>query len=80
MSIQSRAKYETCSVIRYLVWKGNTLVEVYNEVKTANSDKPMNRTSVFKWCDKFKNGRISVHVDQKSGRPSIVTDKIMEKI
>ncbi|KAG5314403.1 SETMR methyltransferase, partial [Pseudoatta argentina] len=74
MSIQSPAKCEIRSVIRYLVWKGKTPVEVYNEVKTAYG------TSVFKWCREFKNGRTSVHDDQRSGRPSILTDDIVEKI
>ncbi|KAG5320828.1 SETMR methyltransferase, partial [Pseudoatta argentina] len=40
----------------------------------------MNRTSVFKWCREFKNGRTSVHDDQRSGRPSILTYNIVEKI
>ncbi|KAG5318103.1 SETMR methyltransferase, partial [Pseudoatta argentina] len=80
MSIQSPAKCEIRSVIRYLVWKGKTPVEVYNEVKTAYGDKGMNRTSVFKWCREFKNGRTSVYDDQRSGRPSILTDDIVEKI
>ncbi|KAG5325007.1 SETMR methyltransferase, partial [Pseudoatta argentina] len=76
MSIQSPAKCEIRSVIRYLVWKGKTPVEVYNEVKTAYGDTGMNRTSVFKWCREFKNGRTSVHDDQRSGRPLILTNKI----
>ncbi|KAG5313222.1 MOS1T transposase, partial [Pseudoatta argentina] len=80
MSIQSPAKCEIRSVIRYLIWKGKTPVEVYNEVKTAYGDKGMNRTSVFKWCREFKNGRTSVHDDQRSGRSSILTDDIVEKI
>ncbi|KAG5311603.1 SETMR methyltransferase, partial [Pseudoatta argentina] len=80
MLIQSPAKCEIRSVIRYLVWKGKTPVEVYNEVKTAYGDKGMNRTSVFKWCREFKNGRTSVHDDQRSGRRSILTDDIVEKI
>ncbi|KAG5319256.1 GVQW3 protein, partial [Pseudoatta argentina] len=73
-------KCEIRSVIRYLVWKGKTPVEVYNKVQTAYGDKGMNRTSVFKWCREFKNGRTSVHDDQRSGRPSILTDDIVEKI
>ncbi|KAF2887416.1 hypothetical protein ILUMI_18757 [Ignelater luminosus] len=80
MSIQSPAKCEIPVVIRYLVWKGKTSVVVYNEVKTAYGDKAMNRTSVFKWCREFKNGRTSVHDDQRSETPSIVTDEIVEKI
>ena len=45
---------------------------IYNVVKTAYGDKAMNRTSVFKWCREFKNGRTFVLDDQRSGRPSIV--------
>ena len=66
MSNQSPAKCEICGIIRYIVWKGKTPDEVYNEV--------------FKWCSEFKNGRTSVHDDQRSGRPSIVTEEIVEKI
>ena len=48
MSIESPAKCEIRGVIRYLVWKGKTPVEVYNEVKTAYDDKVINRTNVLK--------------------------------
>ena len=48
MSIQSPKKWKIYGIIRYLIWKGKTLVEVYNEVKTASDDKVMNRTSVLK--------------------------------
>ena len=50
------------------LWKGKTLVEVYSEVKTSYGDIAINRTSVFKWCGEFKNGRTSVHDDQRSRR------------
>ena len=79
MSIQSPDKCQIRGVILYLVWKGKTPFEVYNEVKPKYDDKAVNRTRVFKWCVAFKNGHTSVHVDQRSGRPSIVTE-IMEKI
>lgn len=80
MSIKSPAKCEIRAVIRYLVVKGKAPVEIYNEVKTVYGDEAMNRTSVYKWCREFKNGRTSVHDDQRSGRPSIVTDELVEKI
>ena len=53
MSIQSPAKCEIYGIISYLVQKGKTPVEIYNEVKTVYGDKAMNRMSVFKWCGKF---------------------------
>ncbi|KAG8333324.1 hypothetical protein J6590_000456 [Homalodisca vitripennis] len=52
-------------------------VEIYNEVETVNGNGIMNRTSVYKWCHEFQNGRTSVHYDQRSGRPSIVTDELI---
>lgn len=80
MSIQSPAKCEVRAVIRYLVAKGKSSTEVFDEIKTTYGDKMMNRTSVFKWCKNFKDGRTSVHDDQRSGRPSIATDELVEKI
>lgn len=80
MSIQSPAKCEIRAVIRYLVVKGKAPVEIFNEVKTVYGAKIMNRTSVYKWCREFKNGRTSVHDDQRSGRPPIVTDERVKKI
>ena len=68
MSIQSPAKCEISGVIRYLVWKVKTPVEVYNEVETAYGDQAINPTTVIKWCGEFKNGRTSVHDDQRSKR------------
>ena len=79
-SIPTPAKCEIRAVIRYLVWKGKPPVEIFNEVKSAYGDCAMNRTSVYKWCREFKGGRTSVHDDQRSGRPSIVTDELVEKI
>ena len=61
MSIQSSAKCKIYSIIRYLVWKEKTPVEVHNEVKTAFDDKAMNHMSVFKWCGEFKNSCTYVH-------------------
>ena len=78
MSIQHPAKCKLYSIIRYLVWKRKIPVEVY-EVKTAYGDKGMNHTSVWKWCSECKNGCTSVHDDQRSESPSIVTDEIEGK-
>uniref|UniRef100_A0A670ZEW1 Histone-lysine N-methyltransferase SETMAR n=1 Tax=Pseudonaja textilis TaxID=8673 RepID=A0A670ZEW1_PSETE len=32
------------------------------------------------WCIKFKNGQTKVHDEQRSGRPSIVTDELVVKV
>ena len=55
-------------------------IEIFNEVKAIYGEGHMNRTSVYKWCREFKNGRTNVHDELRSGRSSIVTDKLVEKI
>jgi hypothetical protein len=39
----------------------------------------MNRSKVGKWCREFEAGKSDVH-DEMSGRPSIVTDEIIQKM
>lgn len=40
----------------------------------------MNESSIRKWCIQFKNGLTNVHDEEKSGRPSIVTDDLVAKV
>jgi len=40
----------------------------------------MNAASVRKWCIMFTNGRTDVHDAEKSGRPSVITDALKEKV
>jgi hypothetical protein len=40
----------------------------------------MNGQNVGKWCCEFEAGRSDVHDEIRSGRPSIVTDEIIQKL
>ncbi|KAE9543005.1 hypothetical protein AGLY_002916 [Aphis glycines] len=80
MTIESTAKCEIRAVIRYFVAKEKSPHEIFNEVRTVYGEGHMNRTSVYKWCREFKNGRTNVHDDLRSGRPSILTDDIVKKV
>jgi transposase len=40
----------------------------------------MNRQNMAKWCHEFEAGGSDVHDELRSGRPSIVTDEIIQKI
>lgn len=62
-SLLPRAKYAASFVI------SSPPLEVYTEVKTV---MVMNRTKVYKWYREFKNSPTSVHVEQRSEKPSIV--------
>ena len=35
----------------------------------------MNRQNVTKWCREFSEGRTDVHDEQRSGRPSLISDE-----
>jgi hypothetical protein len=38
----------------------------------------MNKQMVRRWCRQFSVGRQSVHDEKRSGRPSIITDVLVE--
>jgi len=40
----------------------------------------MNVVSVGKWCTVFRNGRTDVHDAERSGRPSVITGALKQKM
>ena len=38
----------------------------------------MNRQNVTKWCREFFEGRTDVHDEQRSGRPSLISDDLLQ--
>lgn len=80
MSVRNPAKCEPRAVIRFLLAEGITPTEIFSRIKTVYGEGVMNRTSVFKWCREFSGGRTHVHDEQRSGRPSILTDELVQKI
>jgi transposase len=38
----------------------------------------MNRQNVTNWCREFSEGRTDVHDEQRSGRPSLISDDLQE--
>jgi len=40
----------------------------------------MSEGRVRQWCIVFKNGRTNIHDEERSGRPTIVTDELVAKI
>jgi len=71
--IQSPAKFEVRSAIRFLNAKGERPVKIYKQI-VAVCGNVMNRQNVTKWCREFSEGRTHVHDEQRSGRPSLISD------
>jgi transposase len=40
----------------------------------------MNRQNVTKWCREFSEGRTDVNNEQKSSRPSLIVDELLQEI
>ena len=39
----------------------------------------MNRQNVTKWCCEFPEGRTDVNGEQRSGRPSLISDELLQE-
>jgi len=76
--IQSPAKCEVRSVIWFFRAKGEHSVEILIQI-VAVYGNVMNRQNVTKWCRDFSEGKIDVHDEQRSGRPSLITYNLLQE-
>jgi len=67
------------SVIRFLNAKGERPAEIHKQT-VAVYGNVMNRQNVTKWCREFSEGRTDVHDEQRSGRPSLISDDLLQEI
>lgn len=79
-AISNPASCEVRSVIRFLLAKNEKPIEIHRQLCEVYGNDVMNESSVRKWCIRFKNGRTNVHDEERSGRPSIVTDDLLAKV
>ena len=77
--IQSPAKCEVRSVIRFLKAKGERPAEIHKQI-VAVYGYVTNRQNVTKWCCELSEGRKDVHDEQRSGRPSLISDDFFRKL
>jgi len=77
--IQSPAKCEVCSVIRFLNAKGEHPAEFHKQI-VAVYGNVMNWQYVMKWCREFSKGRTDVHHEQRSVKPSLISDELLQEI
>ena len=77
--IQSPAKCEVRSVIRFLKAKGERPAEIHKQI-FAVCGNVMNRQNVTKWCREFSEGRTDIHDEQRSGTPSLISNDLLQEI
>ena len=76
--IQSPAKCDVRSVIRFLNAKGERPAEIHKHI-VAVYGKVVNRQNVTKWCREFSEGRTDAHDEQRSGKPSLISDILLQE-
>lgn len=79
-TIQTSAKCEIRSVIRFLQAEGNTAAEIHRRVCAVYGENIMSDSAVRKWCRIFQEGRTDVHDEGGQGRKSVATDDIVEQV
>ena len=75
--IQSPAKCEVRSVIRFLNAKCERSAEIHKQI-VAVYGNVMNRQNVTTSCRECSEGRTDVHNEQRSGRPSLISDDLLQ--
>lgn len=77
--IESAAVCEVRGVIRFLQAKGLHSVDIFRKIREVYGDV-MNQRNVTNWFKRFYDGRMDVHDENRSGRSSIVTAGLIQKV
>jgi histone-lysine N-methyltransferase SETMAR len=78
--IDSPADCEIRSVIRFLNARNVAPVDIHRQICEVYGDNAMSDGMVRKWVRMFNDGRVTVHDEARSGRPSVVTDDLVEQV
>ena len=78
--ISNPAECEVRGVIRFLQAENVRPSEIHRRLVAVYGEYVMNAAIVRKWCKIFRNGRTDVHDVERSGRPSVITDALKQKV
>lgn len=73
------ARCELRSVIKFLHAKKIPPIEIHRQLEEVYGEKCMDVKNVRKWCREFSAGRLNVHDEERSGRPSH-SDETVRKV
>lgn len=79
-AIENPEDCEVRSVIRFLWAKKMKASDIHRELCSVYGENVMCDSAVRKWCRLFQEGRTNVHDEPKSGRPSVITDDLVNQI
>jgi histone-lysine N-methyltransferase SETMAR len=64
------------SYIKIETLRGKNPIEIHNALHEVCGDSVVDRTTVSRWTSCFREGRVSIQDDPRSGRPVTATDDI----
>lgn len=79
-TISDPADCEVRSVIRFLNARNVKPAEIHRQLTEVYGQNVISDGMVRKWVRQFNDGRNNVHDDARSGRPSLVSDELVEKV
>jgi hypothetical protein len=68
-----------CFVIRFLIAKGERPAEIHKQTVAVYANVT-NGQNLTKWYRELYEGRTDVHDAQRSGRPSLISDDLLQEI
>ena len=78
--ISNPADCEVRGVIRFLQAEKVRPCEIHQRLVAVYGEHVMDAASVRKWCIMFTKGRTDVHEAERSGRTSVITDALKQKM
>jgi transposase len=79
-AIENPAKCEVRAVIRFLTAKQYSAAAIHRQLCAVYGPSVMSEGVVREWVRSFKGGRTNIHDKDRSGRPSVVTNELVQKI
>ena len=76
----STGDVEIRAAIKFCVGLNKTPSETFKMLQNSSTTKKCCRALVFKWHQRFRDGRSSIEDDNRCGRPAVVKGSIMEKV
>jgi hypothetical protein len=73
-AIDNSASCEIRAVIRFLRVKNMSAAEIYRELCAVYRQNVMSEGAVRQWRTVFEDGRTNIHGEERSGRPSVVSE------
>jgi transposase len=67
------------AVIRFLHAKNMSATEIHRKLcAVVYGQNVMSEETVREWCRMFRDGRKNIHGEERSGRPSAVSDDLVQ--